>query len=87
MAAVMTICPHCHQRISAPTVRETDVLNSLSRGYSNVEIGTDLGIHPATVKVHMKSLMRRAGVANRTKLLLWAYKEGWVDLPKMRATS
>jgi DNA-binding CsgD family transcriptional regulator len=57
--------------------RETDMLRSLSCGNSNKLIARDLGITEATVKVHLRSLMRKIVVENRTQAALWAQNNGF----------
>ncbi|TCL75355.1 MULTISPECIES: response regulator transcription factor [unclassified Curtobacterium] len=57
--------------------RERDVLVRLARGLSNRQIATELGIAERTVKVHVGSLFRRIGVADRTSAALWARDHGW----------
>ncbi|MFJ6171380.1 response regulator [Curtobacterium sp. NPDC092190] len=57
--------------------RERDVLDRIARGLSNRQIATELGIAERTVKVHVGSLFRRIGVADRTSAALWARDHGW----------
>jgi DNA-binding NarL/FixJ family response regulator len=57
--------------------RERDVLVRLARGLSNRQIATELGIAERTVKVHVGSVFRRIGVADRTSAALWARDHGW----------
>ncbi|MGL3198659.1 MULTISPECIES: response regulator [Curtobacterium] len=57
--------------------RERDVLVRLARGLSNKQIASELGIAERTVKVHVGSLFRRIGVADRTSAALWARDHGW----------
>jgi DNA-binding NarL/FixJ family response regulator len=45
--------------------RELEVLEVLGRGWSNVEISTQLGISENTVKHHLKLIYEKLGVANR----------------------
>lgn len=52
--------------------REREVLRHVHAGDQNKTIARILGITEATVKVHMKAIMRRVGVSNRTRLALWA---------------
>lgn len=52
--------------------RERDVLLLIARGWSNRQIGRELGIAERTVKVHVGSLFRRIGVLDRTSAALWA---------------
>ena len=57
--------------------REREVLVRLARGLSNRQIATELGIAERTVKVHVGSVFRRIGVADRTSAALWARDHGW----------
>lgn len=54
------------------TQRERDVLHLLVSGRSNKEIGAVLEIEERTVKMHVASLMRKAGVSNRIALSVHA---------------
>lgn len=57
--------------------REREVLVRLARGLSNKQIAHELGITERTVKVHVGSVFRRIGVADRTSAALWARDHGW----------
>jgi two-component system, NarL family, nitrate/nitrite response regulator NarL len=52
--------------------RELLVLTHLTRGDSNKCIARVLNIAEATVKVHVKSLLRKIRVCNRTQAAMWA---------------
>jgi two-component system nitrate/nitrite response regulator NarL len=52
--------------------REKEILSHLVEGHSNKGIARILGITEATVKVHLKSLLRKIGVENRTQAAIWA---------------
>jgi DNA-binding NarL/FixJ family response regulator len=52
--------------------RERQVLELLVAGYTNKEIGSELGIEERTVKLHVSRLMRKAGVDNRIALSVYA---------------
>jgi two-component system nitrate/nitrite response regulator NarL len=54
------------------TARESEVLRSLSRGHSNKEIARELTMSAATVKVHLKGVLRKLQVRNRTEAAVWA---------------
>jgi two-component system nitrate/nitrite response regulator NarL len=54
------------------TERERLILQCLTKGYSNKVIARMLNITEGTVKVHLKSLMRKISVVNRTQAALWA---------------
>jgi DNA-binding NarL/FixJ family response regulator len=58
------------------TPRELQVLQGLTEGKSNKEIARDLDISEPTVKLHMKTLYRKVGAANRTQAALIAREAG-----------
>ncbi|MGP9789686.1 response regulator transcription factor [Roseinatronobacter sp. NSM] len=57
--------------------REAQVLRGLCDGKSNKEIGQDLSISEATVKLHVKTIYRHLGVANRTQAAMIARDLGF----------
>ncbi len=66
-------------RITTPnglSERESQVLQCLVQGDSNKMIGNRLLITEATIKVHMKSLLRKINVSNRTQAAIWALNNG-----------
>jgi two-component system, NarL family, nitrate/nitrite response regulator NarL len=56
--------------------REMRVLEWLADGSPNKMIARGLGIAEATVKVHIKAILRKARLRNRTQLALWATRNG-----------
>jgi two-component system, NarL family, nitrate/nitrite response regulator NarL len=52
--------------------REAAILNGLVQGASNKVIAYQLKITEATVKVHVKSILRKIRVKNRTQAAIWA---------------
>jgi DNA-binding NarL/FixJ family response regulator len=52
------------------TERQRTVLERVSRGDSNKIIARVLGIKEGTVKFHVRQLMRKLGVANRTQIAI-----------------
>jgi two-component system nitrate/nitrite response regulator NarL len=54
--------------------REEEILKALVRGHSNKMIARMCTVTEATVKVHMKSILRKIRVANRTQAAIWALK-------------
>jgi two-component system NarL family response regulator len=62
------------------TPRETEVLNLLTRGRSNKEIGSALFISEETVKSHLKTLFAKLGVQDRTEAAITAIRHGIVHL-------
>lgn len=53
------------------TEREAEILQRIAAGLSNKEIGRALGISDATVKVHIKNLLRKLGLKSRLEAALW----------------
>ncbi len=56
--------------------RELEILSCLVNGDSNKRIANKLGIAEATVKVHLKSILRKIHAANRTQAAIWAVQRG-----------
>jgi two-component system nitrate/nitrite response regulator NarL len=54
------------------SARETQILQCLVRGQSNKIIARNLAIVEATVKVHIKAILRKIHVQNRTQAAIWA---------------
>lgn len=59
------------------TPRERDVLDRLVEGFSNKAIAQALSIGEGTVKVHLKAVLRKLHVANRTQAATLALRLGW----------
>jgi two-component system nitrate/nitrite response regulator NarL len=68
-------------RASGLSARELSVLHRLRDGLSNKEIARALGITEATVKVHVKAILRKAQVRNRTQVAMWASNLGLGQVP------
>lgn len=64
--------------------REVETMRYLLMGCSNKVIANRLEITEATVKVHVKAILRKLRVQNRTQAAIWAVNNG-VDLPGMLA--
>ena len=70
------------QGVPKITEREAQILDGLVNGHSNGMIARTCGITEATVKVHMKSILRKIRVDNRTQAAIWAMENGYsVDEP------
>jgi two-component system, NarL family, nitrate/nitrite response regulator NarL len=54
------------------SVREAQILGCLTKGEPNKIIARQFDITEATIKVHVKAIMRKIGVANRTQAAMWA---------------
>ena len=58
--------------VSRLSGREAQILHCLTKGASNKLIARDLGVAEATIKVHVKAILRKVKVANRTQAAMWA---------------
>ena len=54
--------------------REQEVLELLCRGRSNSQIAEELFVAETTVKTHVSSIMRKAGVNSRLEVVVYAYE-------------
>lgn len=59
------------------TARETQILRCLRKGMANKLIAYELGMSEATVKVHVRNIMKKLRATNRTQVVLrtWDYLE------------
>ena len=57
--------------------REVQILHCLLNGNSNKMIANHLKITEATVKVHLKSLLRKINATNRTQAAIWGLNNGF----------
>lgn len=53
--------------------RETAILSRLIQGESNKHIARAIGVAEATVKTHIKAILRKIRVKNRTQAAMWAH--------------
>jgi two-component system, NarL family, nitrate/nitrite response regulator NarL len=72
------ICTDFDQEVEEAKLspREMDVLCCLMAGYANKVIARKLEVCEATVKVHVKAILRKLHVHNRTQAALWANTHG-----------
>jgi NarL family two-component system response regulator LiaR len=62
------------------TPREVEVLQLVAGGHSNREIAESLTISERTAAAHVRSILSKLHLANRTQAALYALKEGIVSL-------
>ena len=62
------------------SARERDVLCCPMAGYSNKVIARELDVCEATVKVHVKAILRKLDVSNRTQAAMWASTRGFSNV-------
>jgi DNA-binding NarL/FixJ family response regulator len=60
------------------TPREMEVLDCITRGYSNREIADELHIAEKTVRIHVSSLLDKMGARDRTQATIYALQRGLV---------
>lgn len=63
------------------TPRETEVLQLMARGFSNLEISSVLGLSLGTVKNHGSNAFSKLGARDRTQAVLKALDLGWLTPP------
>ncbi|MEM8790994.1 MAG: response regulator transcription factor [Pseudomonadota bacterium] len=68
--------PPCSRGLSR---REKHVLTLIANGAPNKVIARELDISESTVKAHLKSILKKIGVLNRTQAAVWAYSKGLVS--------
>jgi DNA-binding NarL/FixJ family response regulator len=61
------------------TEREAEVLHALAEGLSNTEIASRIWVSPETVKTHVKSILIKLEVRDRTQAVVWAYRTGFAE--------
>ncbi len=59
------------------SAREMQTLRGLCEGQSNKEIARDLELQEVTIKLHVKNILAKLGVKNRTQAALLAQSEGF----------
>ena len=69
--------------VTAPQARlsaqEERILGFLVKGHSNKAIARELAITDATVKVHVKAILKKIGAQNRTQAAIWATRNPGFD--------
>ncbi len=62
--------------MKALSKRELAVLECVGKGYSNKEIGAELGIATGTVKAHMFAILSKLDARNRVEALIKYQQKG-----------
>jgi DNA-binding NarL/FixJ family response regulator len=69
------------ERGSGLTARELEILQHIVAGKSNKEIASDLNLSVNTVSVHRANIMDRLGIHKTAELVVYAIRNGLVNLP------
>jgi DNA-binding CsgD family transcriptional regulator len=67
--------------------REQEILQLVAAGLSNQQIANQLGISVNTVKVHLRKVFGKIGVASRTEATLYAVRNGLVAIERVEQYS
>src|SRR5947199_9898064 len=62
------------------TAREIEVLQSIAAGLRNKEIAYQLGVSEATVNAHVKHILEKLNVSDRTHAVTTALRRGIIRL-------
>jgi len=75
-------CDSSHLEGGGPhlTDRQRGILRCICRGYSNKIIARTFDITESTVKIHVKVILRKIGVKNRTQAAIWAVQNGLCEV-------
>ncbi|MBM3778095.1 MAG: response regulator transcription factor, partial [Acidimicrobiia bacterium] len=65
---------------STLTTREVRVMELIARGCRNKELARELGISEETVKVHVKHILAKLGVSDRTAAVTVAARRGFIHV-------
>lgn len=71
------------QRSEILSPREREIVRHLALGEANKEIGASIGISEQTVKSHVKNILAKLHVRDRTEAVTVALRRGIIHLPEL----
>ncbi len=81
MKGLMDPSPQQDQPVKSLTKREIELLQLVADGMPNKAIAQTLSVSENTVKYHMKNIMQKLDVQNRTEAVTHAMRAGLLDPP------
>jgi DNA-binding NarL/FixJ family response regulator len=72
--------PEAEPLFAPLTSREMEILEHISRGYSNKQIARVLAISDQTVKNHITSILKKLAVNDRTEAVVYSLRQGWITM-------
>lgn len=69
-------------KVATLTAREREIVELVGRGLKTDQIGERLSISEKTVRNHLSAIFDKLGVSDRLELLMYAYREKLVPLPR-----
>lgn len=69
-------------RIATLSEREREVVVRIGEGLKNKQIAERLFLSETTVQHHLSSIFAKLGVSDRLELVIYAYRQGLVKLPR-----
>ncbi len=67
------------QQVSSLSPKESEIIQLVVDGYSNVQIARLLHISTGTVKTHTRSIFTKFNVTDRTAAAVYALRHGFVE--------
>lgn len=61
--------------------QKKQILELIADGLNNAEIAERMYLHVDTIKSHIRILMKSTDTRNRTHLLVWAIRNGYIQIP------
>ena len=61
------------------TPRQSEILHSITRGFTNADIARQLGIREDSVKEHVNAIFAKLGAANRSEAITIALRKHLVQ--------